>query len=114
MKRVVICALLMASVILAGCRAKISEGVVIQKDFEPARVATQLMPQWYYIGDRMQMIMISQVISYPDQWTVIIQKFDSEQEKNLTATYAVTEAEYDSVEIGDLVSFASGQLEKME
>lgn len=86
--------------LLTGCGDRITQGEVVEKEYEPAHTITQLMPMTQYNGQTTYITFIPIVHAVPDTWRIKIQQFNEQKGKMLTATYSVTEEVYNSVEIG--------------
>lgn len=77
----------------------ITEGEVINKTFTPAHSSVRIIPIVTYNG-KGTTTMIPYRYYYDDKWEITIQDYNEDAEEMETATYRVTEAVYNSVEIG--------------
>lgn len=96
--------ILALSVLLSGCKPKITSGVVVDKTFKPARTVTQMSPLIIPTGKSIRTIMIPRTVRYSEAYTITIETRDSESGETERATYKVQKSVYDSLKIGDFFS----------
>lgn len=84
-----------------SCTKKIEQGEIYDKEFKAKHTQTTFIP----ITSGESTILMPYYNHYPDQWILHIQDYDSEKEKFVTESYYVSEDVFDSVSIGDWISF---------
>lgn len=101
MKRLVSAVLAMVLLLsLTGCKKKITSGEVAEKNFEPAYTTIQLIPIVLTNGDSTTTMFVPFTYHYTDSWKVKIQRWNEKTREMESATYRVTEAVYDEIQIG--------------
>ena len=90
----------MTLLLLVGCKAKITSGEVVDKDFSPAHTQTIMVPIVHTNGKTTYTTIHPFFYYYPDTWTVTIMAYDKNS-KQKSATYRVTENVYNNINIGD-------------
>lgn len=87
--------------VLSGCGTrKITSGEVVEKTFTEAHTETRLIPICISNGKSIITILRPYIYHYSDRFEITIQKWNEEKSEMETATYRVTKAVYNSVEIG--------------
>jgi len=81
---------------LAGCN-KLDSGIVIRKHFEPAH--TEIYTTFIYAGKTPVPMVNSRWV--PDEWRITVE--GEHKGKIRRELFSVTEAEYESVNIGDFI-----------
>lgn len=99
-KKCLIVSALLLALALCGCSQRIREGEVAAKHFYPAHTEIKLIPIVGSNGKSTSTTLMPFVFHYPDKWTVTIQQYSEKKGKMLSATYRVTKAVYDEIEIG--------------
>nr|DAF82017.1 MAG TPA: adhesin [Caudoviricetes sp.] len=105
MKRLlaVICASLIT---LTGCKMRLTEGEICDKQFLPAHTQTMLIPMTHTNGKTSYTTYIPMVYSYPDRWCIRIQALNpNDKGRYESAIYYVTKDVYDECEIGELFKY---------
>ena len=74
-------------VTICGCTPKITQGEVVDKQFEPAHTVIRIIPLPY-------------VYHYPDTYRITITALDEDGNRQ-KATYRVTKEVFETVQIGD-------------
>lgn len=106
MKRTIICifAMLIAAVwIMAGCN-QIASGEVYEKTYIPAHYETYTDTEMIHAGDHWISVPITKTRWYDDEYLIYIRKENDKGDFD-KASYVVGKEKYDSVKIGDEISF---------
>lgn len=99
MKRIIALTVL-CLLLLTSCGQKLTEGEVTAKEYTPAHTTFMMVPIVHSDGKTSYTTLVPFVYYYADKWEITIQAYDSERGETETATYRVTQAVYDAVEIG--------------
>ena len=102
MKRIIIEP--MAAVINMSDSSRIKQGEVYDKQFTPAHTETYTTTRNVYIDEKWIAIPYVETKYYPDEYRVFIRK-ETEKGKFDKASYTVGKERYDSIKIGDEISF---------
>ena len=98
-KQCIAFALLLACLALTACGGKITSGEVVAKKFVPAHDESGIRPVIVASGNGVATVFVPYVDRYGDAWTITIQAGDEKAE------YNVTEAVYNSAEIGEQFTY---------
>lgn len=102
MKRIIMAA--MAAVIILTACNRITQGEVYDKQFTPAHTETYTTTRNVYIDEKWIAIPYVETKYYPDEYRVFIRK-ETEKGKFDKESYTVGKERYDSIKIGDEISF---------
>ena len=102
MKRIIMAA--MAAVLILTACNRITQAEVYDKQFTPAHTETYTTPRNVYIDEKWIAIPYVETKYYPDEYRVFIRK-ETEKGKFDKASYTVGKERYDSIKIGDEISF---------
>ena len=87
-------------VAICGCTPKITQGEVVDKQFEPAHTVVRMIPMVISNGKTTTTHIIPYVYRYPDTYRVTIAALDEDGNRQ-EATYLVTKEVFDAVRLGD-------------
>jgi hypothetical protein len=92
----------MVLAVLVACAPPADDGVVLEKDFEPAHTTTTLIPQYITICVGTPVVcrqqfthMLPVTTNHDDAWRIRVDPNDGEPQ-----WVEVTEAEYDAIDVG--------------
>ena len=112
MKKICIALLLVSVLLLSACSPKITSGEVYEKEYREAFTTVSFYPLIISNGKTTTTIMVPYTVYYPERWVIFIKSF--EDGKWLTEDFYVSEAVYNSINIGDMFEYDAnrGDLEE--
>ena len=90
--------------LLCSCSQKITQGEIYDKIFYPAHTELISIPIIQLYGEDIYTTYQYCSQDYPDQWVICIRQMNNEGKYDI-ASYYVSEALYNSVDIGDEFAF---------
>ena len=103
MKRILVALLISAVTLLSACN-QITQGEVYDKEYIPAHNETYSVTQTIQVGDQTIHIPQTETRFVPDEYLIYIRK-ENDKGNFDKAVYSVGRERYDSINIGDEVSF---------
>ena len=103
MKKVCIAILLVFVLFLSACSPKITSGEVYAKEYREAFTTVSTYPMIISSGKTTTTIMVPYTVYYPERWVIFIKSF--EDEEWITEDFYVSEAVYNSINIGDMFEY---------
>lgn len=112
MKKICIALLLVLVLFLSACSPTITSGYVCGKEYREAHTTVSVFPLIVSNGKTMTTIMVPYTAYYPERWVIFIKSFQDGEW--LTEDFYVSEAVYNSINIGDMFEYDAnrGDLEE--
>lgn len=108
-KKLLIIPIVAGIVFLSGCKEKLKEGEIYNKEFIPAHTETVLISTVHTDGKMSYTTVMPYVYYYSDSYEIDIRDYNEEEKEYDTATYYVTEEVYNQCEIGSIFKYEKGR-----